>query len=93
MKGDEGDEFIPLGKPLTITFTCPLKPFSALTETVTGAVVPPTRVETEEVEMAMLKSGTGGGGEGEEPPHPMTRNKLEIEIRKIRDLFMLPSMP
>jgi Family of unknown function (DUF6088) len=42
MNGDGGEEFIPLGKPLRVTFTCPVKPFSAFTETVNGAVVPPT---------------------------------------------------
>ena len=61
MNEAEGSEFIPLGKPLTDMFTCPVKPFSASTETVTGEVVPPTCVETEVVESPTLKSGDSGG--------------------------------
>jgi hypothetical protein len=39
---DVSEELIPLGNPLTLTVTVPVKPFSGLIETDTGEVVPPT---------------------------------------------------
>jgi hypothetical protein len=41
-----------------------VNPFTALNVTVTGALVPPTFVETDAGAMTTLKSATGGGGGG-----------------------------
>jgi hypothetical protein len=81
---------IPFGNPLTVTVTWPVDPFSAFSETVTGDVVAPTEVETEEGETAILKSEAGGGGGGEELPHPPRRHRLQIEIKISSDFFMTP---
>ena len=69
---EAGKAFIPRGNPLTVTVTAPVKPFCGAKEMVMGAVVPPTRVETEDGEMARAKSPVGGGraGGADEPPPP-----------------------
>jgi hypothetical protein len=87
---DADEELIPSGNPLTVTVTAPVNPFTALSETVTGDVVAPTWVETEEGETAILKSPVGGGGGGEEVPQPLRRNKLLREIRNSRNIFVIP---
>jgi len=46
------------------------KPFSEVTETVTGELVPPCGRLTEEEESEMVKSGCGGGGWMPPPPLP-----------------------
>jgi hypothetical protein len=52
--------------------TDPVKPFFGFTVIVTGVVIPPTPMETDEGEIEMLKSGAGGGGrEAELPPQPI----------------------
>ena len=90
---DVGEELIPLGNPLTVTVTEPVNPFSGLSETVTGDVVAPTRVETEVGETAILKSEEGGGKGGEEVPHPFKRIKLLTKIRSNRVFVFITPHP
>jgi len=55
--GQDGEQVIPLGSPLTDTETVPVNPFSPVIETVTGALVVPACVLTEDAETEMEKSG------------------------------------
>ena len=57
--------------------TVPVSPACPVTEIVTGEVVVPTLVSTDEGETESVKSGVGGGGGAERPPQPVsvkTRN-------------------
>jgi hypothetical protein len=71
---------IPFGNPLIVTVTTLANPFTAFKVTVTGALVPPTFVETDAGVMTTLKSamGGGGGGGGEELPHAFRIHKLAM---------------
>jgi hypothetical protein len=80
--------FIPIGNPLTVTFTAPINPFSTVNETVTGVVVEPTMVETEGGETEMLKSGTTGGGGDCDEPQPVKKYTTQDAIPSVRDFFM-----
>jgi len=57
LRGNAGEEVMPVGRPLTATETDPENPFKPLTETVTGPTVVPTWALAEEVEAEMEKSG------------------------------------
>jgi hypothetical protein len=48
-------------------------------------------VETEEGEMAMLKSEIGGGGGAEEVPHPSNKDELQTTIMSKREFFVTAS--
>jgi hypothetical protein len=78
---------IPFGNPLTVTFTAPVNPFNVFSETITGALVPPTSVETDAGVMTMLKSATGGGGGGEELPHPFRKARVPVKMTTNRNCF------
>ncbi len=55
--------------------TGPVNPFREFSETVAGAVVPPTWGETEAGATEMAKSGVGAGCGDEDPPHPVKMHK------------------
>jgi hypothetical protein len=84
---------IPLGNPLIVTLTTLVNPFTAFNVTVTGALVPPTFVETDAGVMTTLKSATGGrGGDGgEELPHAFRRHKLPMKMMNNRNCFTVSS--
>jgi hypothetical protein len=81
---------IPLGNPLIVTLTTLENPFTAFNVTVTGALVPPTFVETDAGVMTTLKSATGGGGGGE-LPHAFRRHKLPMKMMNNRNCFTVSS--
>lgn len=89
VNGDAGEELIPFGNPLTVMFTAPVNPFTVFSVIVTGALVPPTFVETDAGVTTMLKSATCGGGGGgcEELPHPFRKDRFPIKITSNRKCF------
>ena len=66
----DGEQVVPDGNPPIVTETDPEKPFVPVIETVTGALVVPPCVLTDEVEIEMEKSGVGGGDVVADPPPP-----------------------
>jgi hypothetical protein len=76
LNGLEGFEITPLGTPVNVTWTVPVKPFWPETETVTGALVAACATDSEFEESVIAKSGEGNAGgcrfAGEllPPPHP-----------------------
>jgi hypothetical protein len=64
LKGLTGFEMTPVGKPVRVTWTEPLKPLSGFTDNVIAGLVPPCWRLTEPKEKAREKSGCGGGGGG-----------------------------
>ena len=60
-----GFEMTPLGNPVRVTWTDPVKPLSAVTDRLTAGLVVPCWRLTEFTEKPMEKSGCGGGGGGE----------------------------
>jgi hypothetical protein len=69
---EEGEGVTSCGIACSSMCTDPVKPFFGFTVIVTGVVIPPTPIETDEGEIEILKSGAGGGGEGAElPPQPI----------------------
>ena len=87
--GDAGEALIPFGNPLTVTVTEFANPFCGVRDTMIGALVEPTCVETETAEMEILKSGVGGGEtEDEPPPHAVSMLTQQVEIRKDNAVFM-----
>ena len=66
----DGEQVVPDGNPLTVTETDPEKPFEPVMETVTGALVVPACVLTDEGETEIEKSGEGGGVLVADPPPP-----------------------
>src|SRR5277367_1917297 len=64
LKGLTGFDTTPAGKPLSVTWTVPVKPLSGSAESVTDVLVAPCWTVTEFWEKAREKSGRGGGGGG-----------------------------
>jgi hypothetical protein len=71
----DGEQVVPDVNPLMVTDTDPEKPFEPVMETVTGALVVPAWVLTDEGETEIEKSGEGGGVLVADPPlpHPINR--------------------
>ena len=59
VNGQEGEQAMPAGNPLTAMETGPENPFKPLTETVTGALVVPIFELTVKTETDTEKSGAG----------------------------------
>jgi hypothetical protein len=64
LKGLDGLETTPAGKPARVTWTVPLKPLVGLTERLTAGLVAPCWTLMEFEAKPMEKSGCGGGGGG-----------------------------
>ncbi|HXN51610.1 MAG TPA: hypothetical protein VN943_06705 [Candidatus Acidoferrum sp.] len=63
LNGLTGFEITPFGRPASVTWTAPAKPFCPPTETVIGGLVAPCESESELEESVTEKSaGWGGGG-------------------------------
>jgi hypothetical protein len=80
LKGLVGLETTPVGRPVSVTWTVPMKPFNGLTESVIAELVEPCCRLKEFVEKLMEKSAWGGGGGGggtpeEPPPQPMDASR------------------
>ena len=56
VRGQDGEQATPAGSPLTATETDPENPFKPVTETVTGALVVPAWVLTDEGDTEIEKS-------------------------------------
>jgi hypothetical protein len=63
LNGLVGFDTTPFGRPASVIWTAPVKPFWAATETVSGGPVAPCESDSELEESAIEKSaGDGGGG-------------------------------
>lgn len=69
-KGEAGLAVTPGGSPVNETCTAAEKPFSAVTVTLTGALVPPCGTVLDAVENRRTKSACGGGDCFPPPPSP-----------------------
>jgi hypothetical protein len=85
----EGEGVIPEGTACNEMFTVPVNPVCAVTEIVTGEVVVPTSVSTDEGETDNVKSGVGGGGGAEPPPQPISIKASTVRI----DAFGVTEVP
>jgi len=99
-KDDDGEAVTPGGIPCSMIPTEPVKPFCAVTVMVTGEVVVPTSVETDEGEAEMLKSGGGATLDDPPPPQPIsprTRNHAKPARRlpepAINPPFLTAALP
>jgi hypothetical protein len=70
LSGDAGLVVAPPGNPEMAADAASVNPFTALRETVTGELVPPSTAVSEVVESERPKSGIGGGPELPPPPQP-----------------------
>jgi hypothetical protein len=77
VSGNTGVVVAPVGSPEIAIETLPVKPLSALIETVIGALVPPCATLTDAV-VEIEKSGGGGGGGGVVPPPQATRKQTIV---------------
>src|SRR6202008_412860 len=68
--------------------TDPVKPFFGFTVIVTGVVIPPTPMETDEGKTEMLKSSGGGGGGPALPPQPIRTTKAAQANERVRQPFL-----
>lgn len=66
---------MPFGNPLAVSDTVPVNPLLAVIVTVTGAVVPPTWVDTFEGATLIVKSAAAAGGAEDEPPQETRENE------------------
>lgn len=64
LKGLGGLETTSAGRPVSVTWTVPVKPLSGLMNSLTAGLVAPCWTLTEFWEKAIEKSGSGGGGGG-----------------------------
>jgi len=62
VKGLAGFEVTPVGIAVSVTWTAPVKPFTAFTEMLTEGLVAPCAMEIEFDDKLRVKSGAGGGG-------------------------------
>ena len=62
VKGLAGFEVTPVGIAVSVTWTAPVKPFTAFTEMLTERLVAPCAMEMKFDDRARAKSATGGGG-------------------------------
>jgi hypothetical protein len=80
--GVEGFEITPLGTPVNVIWTVPMKPFWPETETVTGALVAACATDSEFDESVIAKSAEGDGGgstfadDPPPPPHPAKARRM-----------------
>jgi hypothetical protein len=83
VKGEAGEETMPFGSQLRVTVTGPVNPLPDLTERITGSLVPPTLVETEEGVTERAKSPGAGGAE---PRLHAARPTQQPRVKRNRNL-------
>src|SRR5215469_7425747 len=92
--GEDGFRTTPEGRPAKDTLTSEVKPFSALIEKVTGALVAPCEILSDSADKPIEKSGAGGEGRTPPvpPPPPHAAMNIEISARNARIVTTAPRM-
>jgi hypothetical protein len=81
----------PAGRPAIVTDTLPLNPLEGVIDMVTGVVVAPTGIVSDEGETDNEKSGEGPAGDDPPPPHEEQSSPTQAKPMTLRAVFMHPA--